>query len=93
MPKSDSLKKFVPINELETTPFTDVIEIERTVTPDQEKRVDHILVKRKKICRANPSEIFETEEVSRFDVAWPEEPKDELKEEVSEEQKVDLKLQ
>ena len=38
MPKSDSLKKFVPINELEATPFTDVIEIERTVTPDQEKR-------------------------------------------------------
>ena len=35
-----------PTKELKLTPFTEVIELERIVTPDQEKRVDHIFVKR-----------------------------------------------
>ena len=39
-----------PTNELKSTPFTEVIELERIVTPDEEKRVDHIFVRRKKIC-------------------------------------------
>ena len=73
-----------PINELKSTPFTEVIELERIVTPDEEKRVDHIFVRRKKICKRHP-EGFATEEIARFDVAWPEEPKEELKESAKEE--------
>ena len=67
-----------PTKELKSTPFTEVIEQERIVTPDEEKRVDHIFVRRKKICTRHP-EGFETEEIARFDVAWPEEPKEEIK--------------
>ena len=68
-----------PTKELKSTPFTEVIELERIVTPDEEKRVDHIFVRRKKICKRHP-EGFETEEIARFDVAWPEEPIEEIKE-------------
>ena len=67
-----------PVTELKSTPFTEVIELERIVTPDEEKRVDHIFIRRKKICTRHP-EGFETEEIARFDVAWPEEPKEEIK--------------
>ena len=67
-----------PIKELKSTPFTEVIELERIVTPDEEKRVDHIFIRRKKICSRHP-ERFETEEIARFDVVWPEEPKEEIK--------------
>ena len=56
-----------------------MIELERIVTPDEEKRVDNIFVRRKKICTRHP-EGFATEEIARFDIAWPEEPKEELKE-------------
>ena len=63
--------------ELKSTPFTEVIELERILTPDEEKRVDHIFVRRKKICTRHP-EGFPTEEIARFDVDWPEEPKEEL---------------
>ena len=73
-----------PTKELKSTPFTKVIELERVVTPDKEKRVDHIFVRRKKICTRHP-EGFATEEIARFDVAWPEEPKEELKESAKEE--------
>ena len=73
-----------PTKELKSTPFTEVIEQERIVTPDEEKRVDHIFVRRKKICKRHP-EGFATEEIARFDVAWPEEPKEELKESAKEE--------
>ena len=78
-----------PTKELKSTPFTEVIELERIVTPDEEKRVDHIFVRRKKICKLHP-EGFATEEIARFDIAWPEEPKEESKEsiEVKEEIKV-----
>ena len=86
MPKPKPVKKVVPVEELKTSPFTEVIELERTVTPDEKLRVDHIFIKRKKINRGNPEEIFETEETSRFDVAWPEEIKEEVKEDVSEEE-------
>ena len=58
-----------PIKELKSTPFTEVIELERIVTPDEEKRVDHIFVRRKKIFTRHP-EGFATEEIARFDVAW-----------------------
>ena len=68
-----------PTKELKSTPFTEVIELERIVTPDEEKRVDHIFVRRKKICTRHP-ESFATEEIARFEVAWPEEPKEELNE-------------
>ena len=68
-----------PTNELKSTPYTEVIELERIVTPDSEKRVDHIFVRRKKICKRHP-EGFATEEIARFDIAWPEEPKEEIKE-------------
>ena len=73
-----------PTKELKSTPFTEVIELERIVTPDEEKRVDHIFVRRRKICTRHP-EGFATEEIARFDVAWPEEPKEELKESAKEE--------
>ena len=52
-----------PTNELKSTPFTEVIELERIVTPDEEKRVDHIFVRRKKICTRHP-EGFATEEIA-----------------------------
>ena len=73
-----------PINELKSTPFTEVIELERVITPDEEKRVDHIFVRRRKICTRHP-EGFATEEIARFDIAWPEEPKEEVKESTKEE--------
>tara|TARA_B100001989_G_scaffold66415_1_gene44940 strand:- start:49 stop:303 length:255 start_codon:yes stop_codon:yes gene_type:complete len=79
-----------PTKELKSTPFTEVIEIERIVTPDEEKRVDHIFVRRKKICTRHP-EGFTTEEIARFDVAWPEEPREELKE--STELKKEIEIQ
>ena len=78
-----------PTKELKSTPFTEVIELERIVTPDEEKRVDHIFVRRKKICKRHP-EGFATEEIARFDIAWPEEVKEEVKQstEVKEEVKI-----
>ena len=78
-----------PTNELKSTPFTKIIELERIVTPDEEKRVDRIFVRRKKICTRHP-EGFATEEISRFDIAWPEEPKEELKS--SSEEKEEIKI-
>ena len=78
-----------PTNELKSTPFTEVIELERIVTADEEKRVDHIFVRRKKICKRHP-EGFATEETARFDIAWPEEPKEESKE--STEEKEEIKI-
>ena len=74
-----------PSNEFKSTPFTEVIELERIVTPDEEKRVDHIFVRIKKICIRH-SEGIATEEIARFDITWPEEPKEELKD-LTEEQK------
>ena len=73
-----------PIKELKSTPFTEVIELERIVTTDEEKRVDHICVRRKKICTLHP-EGFATEEISRFDIAWPGETKEEIKGSTNEE--------
>ena len=78
-----------PTNELKSTPFTEVIELERIVTPDEEKRVDHIFVRRKKICKRHP-ESFATIEVARFDIAWPEEPKEESKESTEEKEKIKI---
>ena len=78
-----------PTKELKSTPFTEVIELERIVTPDEEKKVDHIFVRRKKICTRHP-ESFATEEIARFDIAWPEEPNDELKESTEEKEKIKI---
>ena len=78
-----------PTKELKSSPFTEVIELERIVTPDEKKRVDHIFVRRKKICNRHP-EGFATEEIARFDIAWPEEPKEESKE--STEEKEEIKI-
>ena len=66
-----------PTNELKSTPFTEVIELERTVSPDEEKRVDHIFVRRKKICTRHP-EGFATNEIESFDIAQPEELNEKL---------------
>ena len=78
-----------PTKELKSTPFTEVIELERIVTPDEVKRVDHIFVRRKKICTRHP-EGFATEEIARFDIAWPEEPKEALN--ASSEEKEEIKI-
>ena len=78
-----------PIKELKSTPFTEVIELERIVTPDEEKRVDHIFVRRKKICKRHP-EGFATEEIARFDVAWPDESNEELKDAIEEKEEVKI---
>ena len=67
-----------PTIELKSTPFTEVIELERIVTPDSEKRVDHIFVRRMKICKRHPEE-FASDEIVRFDMAWPEEPIEKIK--------------
>ena len=76
-----------PTKELKSTPFTEVIELERIVTPNEEKRVDHIFVRRKKICKLHP-EGFATEETARFDIDWPEEPKEESKESIEEKEEI-----
>ena len=78
-----------PTNELKSTPFTEVIELERIVNPDEVNRVDHIFVRRKKICTRHP-EGFVTEEIARFDISWPEEPKEVLK--ASTEEKEEIKI-
>ena len=78
-----------PTIELKSTPFTEVIELERIVTPDEEKRVDHIFVRRKKICTRHP-EGFSTEEIARFDISWPEEIKDELRDSMLEKEEVEI---
>ena len=78
-----------PTNELKSTPFTEVIELERIVTPDSEKRVDHIFVRRKKICKRHP-EGFVTEEIARFDISWPEEPKEEIKESIKNNEEIEI---
>jgi len=78
-----------PTKELKSNPFTEVIELERIVTPDEEKRVDHIVIKRKKICTRHP-ETFETVETARFDIAWPEEPKEEVRESTEENEAVKI---
>ena len=78
-----------PINELKSTPFTKVIELERVVTPDEEKKVDHIFLRWKKICTRHP-EGFATEEIVRFDIAWLEEPNEELKESTEEKEEINI---
>ena len=78
-----------PTNELKSTPFTDVIELERIVNPDSENRVDHIFVRRMKICKRHP-EGFATEEIARFDIAWPEEPKEEIKESTKSNEEIEI---
>ena len=80
-----------PTKELKSTPFTEVIELERIVTPDEEKRVDHIFIRRKKICTLHP-EGFATEEIARFDVAWPEEPKEEIKDSTKANEEVEISI-
>ena len=80
-----------PIKELKSTSYTEVIELERIVTPDEEKRVDHIFVRRKKICTRHP-EGFATEEIARFDVAWPEEPKEQLKDSTKQNEEAEISI-
>ena len=79
-----------PTIELKSTEFTEIIELERTVTPDEDKRVDHVFVRRRKICKRHP-EGFTTEETSRFDIEWPEEVKEKVIEEVKEEKEINIK--
>ncbi len=73
-----------PTIELKSTKFTEVIELDRKVTPDKEKRVDHVFVRRIKVCKRHP-EGFATEEYARFEIAWPEELKEEIKKDIQEE--------
>ena len=56
-----------PTKELKSTPFTEVIELERIVTPDEEKRVDHIFVRRKKILRYFKSKQLNYEDYLKCD--------------------------
>ena len=81
-----------PTIELKSTEFTEVIELERTVTPNEQKRVDHVFVRRKKICKRHP-EGFATEEYARFDIEWPEEDKAEIKEDIKKEEEIKVKSQ
>ena len=76
-----------PTIELKSTEFTEVIELDRTITPDKEKRVDHVFVRRRKICTRHP-EGFPTEEYARYDIAWPEEVREEIKEEIQEKEEI-----
>ena len=92
MPKPEPIRKIIPVEELRTDIFTDVIELERIVTPDQDKKVDHVFVRRQKICKGNPKEIFLTEEYSRFDIPWPEEVKDNIAVENNNESKVEQEI-
>ena len=78
-----------PIIELKSTPFTEVIELERIVTTDEEKRVDHIFVRRMKICKRHP-EGFATEEYARFDVEWPEEVNENIKDSNQEKEEIEI---
>ena len=80
-----------PTIELKSTEFTEVVELERTVTPDEEKRVDHVFVRRRKICKLHP-EGFAIEENARFDISWPEEVKEEIKEEIKEDIQEEIKV-
>ena len=78
-----------PTNELKSSPFTEVIELERIVTPDKDKKVDHIFIRRRKICKRHP-EGFATEETARFDIPWPEEVKEEIKESSLEKKEIEI---
>ena len=78
-----------PTIELKSNEFTEVIELERTVTPDEVKRVDHVFVRRRKICKRHP-EGFATEEYARFDIEWPEEVKAEIKDNLKEEEEINV---
>ena len=53
------------------------------------KKVAHIFVRRKKICTRHP-EGFSTEEIARFDIDWPEEPNEELKESTEEKEEIQI---
>ncbi len=75
--------------ELKSTSIKEVIELERIASPNKEKRVDHIFVKRMKICTLHP-EGFANEEMARFDIPRPEEAKDELKESNEEKEVVEI---
>ena len=55
----------------------------------KKKRVDHISVSRKKICTRHP-EGFATDEIARVDIAWPEEPKEDLKELTEEKEEIKI---
>ena len=59
------------------------------VTLDEEERVDHIFVRKKKICTRHP-EGFVIEEISRFDIAWPEESKEALEELTEEKEEIKI---
>ena len=82
-----------PTIELKSTEFTEVIELERIVTPDEEKRVDHVFVRRRKVCKRHP-EGFATDEYARFEIEWPEAVKEkineEIKENINEEQEIKI---
>ncbi len=78
-----------PTIELKSTEFTEVIELERTVTPDEDKKVDHVFVRRKKICKRHP-EGFATEEYARFDIEWPEEVKEEVNENINKKEEIKI---
>ena len=57
----------------------------------KKKRVDHIFVRRKKICTRHP-ESLASEEIARFDISWPEEPKQKLKELTQEKEEIKISI-
>ena len=68
MPKE---KVYVPIVEPKSTSYLEIVELDRTVTPQPVFKKDTVRVRVKKICKGNPTETFETEEHWEYDVPWP----------------------
>ena len=64
--------------EVKSKNFSEVIEYERIINTEEEKKVYCFFVRTRNICKINPKG-FETEEYTRNDISWPEKIK-ELKE-------------
>ena len=69
MPKE---KVYVPVVEPKSTSYLEIVELARIVTPHPVFKKDTVFVRVKKICRGNPAETFETEELWEYDIPWSE---------------------
>lgn len=63
-------KVHVPVVEPKSTSYLEYIELDRVVTENSVCKKDEVYLKRKKICKGNPTETFETEEIIRYDILW-----------------------
>ena len=75
-----------PTKELKSTPFTEVIELKRIVT--WRRKRSHFCKKKENLYSSSWG--FATEEIARFDVAWPEEPKEEIKDSTKVNEEVEI---